>query len=165
MFERYTQSARRAVFYAKASTLLKNAPALDSVHLLEGLMWRKGSRAQLLFRLRDKLPSYGGPRFKAAALQTTINGTNPQLTDAAKKILAWAAMEAEALNDYWIDTDHLLLGILCEPESLAAQQLGQAGITLESARNLVQGERTRSKRPVWLNLIFSRWRERKGRKR
>ena len=108
-------------------------------------MWRKGSRAQLLFGLRDKLPNYGGQRFKARALHGTINGKNPQLTNDCKKILAWAAIEAEALNDYWIDTDDLLLGILCEPKSLAAQHLGQAGITLESARELVQGGRARSR--------------------
>jgi ATP-dependent Clp protease ATP-binding subunit ClpA len=169
MFERYTGSARRAIFYARASTLLKDAPALDSVHLLEGLMWRKGSRAQMLFRLRERLPSYSGQRFKAAALQTTINGKNPQLTNDAKKILAWTAMEADAMNEYWVDTDHLLLGILCESASLAAQHLAQARITLENARAVVmQHSRSQSKGPLslvnWMNPGWRAWKRGKDKR-
>ncbi len=125
-------------------------------------MWRKGSQAQVLFRLRENLPHYRGERFNATALRTTIKGKNPQLTDDAKKILAWTAIEAEAMNDYWIDTDHLLLGILCEPRSLAAQHLSQVGITLKNVRAVViRHGRSRSGRPMWLNWLLFRWRERK----
>ncbi len=42
------------------------------------------------------------------------------------------------MGDYWIDTEHLLLGILAEPSSLAAQHLAKAGIYLESARRVVK---------------------------
>ena len=38
----------------------------------------------------------------------------PLLADDAKKALARTGWEADAMNDYWIDTEHLLLGILGE---------------------------------------------------
>jgi ATP-dependent Clp protease ATP-binding subunit ClpA len=62
----------------------------------------------------------------------------PQLTNDSKKILARAAMEADALRDYWIDTKHLLLGILAEPTCLAVQHLAKASIRLKIARRLVR---------------------------
>jgi Clp amino terminal domain, pathogenicity island component len=46
-------------------------------------------------------------------------------------------MEADRIGNKWIDTDHLLLGILCEPDCLAAQELVKAGIPLEKARHIV----------------------------
>jgi ATP-dependent Clp protease ATP-binding subunit ClpA len=61
----------------------------------------------------------------------------PPLTDEVKKILARTAMEADAMRDYWIDAEHLLLGILAEPNCTAARNLAKAGITLKSARRVV----------------------------
>jgi len=37
-----------------------------------------------------------------------------RLTDEVKRTLAYASMEADAMGDGWVDTDHLLLGILRE---------------------------------------------------
>jgi hypothetical protein len=98
MFERYTESARRSIFYARASAILQSASKIDAVHLLCGLMWPDLSRAQALFRLREKFPQYGKfPR--GAVLRSTINHGNLVLTDEAKKILAWSAIEADAMGD------------------------------------------------------------------
>ena len=58
-----------------------------------------------------------------------------------QKILAYSAMEANAMGDAWFDTDHLLLGTLCESNCQAAQQLNAAGLTLENARSVVMENR------------------------
>jgi hypothetical protein len=34
MFERYTEPARRAIFYARAIAIINGAPMIDSTHLL-----------------------------------------------------------------------------------------------------------------------------------
>jgi ATP-dependent Clp protease ATP-binding subunit ClpC len=124
MFERYTESAKRAIFYARAVTIINGAPAIDSIHLLCGLMWDKNSRAQNLFGLRERFPSYCGFPHKSGAVRAT-SSQNMQLTLDAKRILARTASEAAAMHDDWIGTDHLLLGILREPTCLAAQHLAQ----------------------------------------
>jgi ATP-dependent Clp protease ATP-binding subunit ClpA len=97
-----------------------------------------GSRAQELFHLREFFPLYCGCPHKYASLKAAPEREGPPLTYAAKKIVAKAAMEADALHDHWIDTEHLLLGILAEPTCLAAQYLGMAGITLNDARRIVR---------------------------
>jgi hypothetical protein len=58
MFERYTEPARKAIYYAWASMRMQKDPALDSIHLLRGLIWRDRTRAEVLFQLRDKFPQY-----------------------------------------------------------------------------------------------------------
>jgi ATP-dependent Clp protease ATP-binding subunit ClpA len=138
MFERYTESARRAIFYARAVTFLNDAPAIDSSQLLYGLMWEADSRAQIFFGLREKFPLYCQRPYKAAHFTRVLKRRDmPLLTDDTKRILARTAMEADGMGDYWIETEHLLVGILAEPESTAAQHLAKAGITLEDARRLV----------------------------
>jgi len=122
---------------------------IDPLHLLWGLMWPNPSRAQVLFRLREKFPQYRG-RPQHSLLITTLK-KELHLTHEGKKILAWSAMEADAMGDVWVDTDHLLLGILREFECQAAQQLTAAGLTLENARAVVM--ENRSSRPDYGPVI------------
>jgi ATP-dependent Clp protease ATP-binding subunit ClpA len=166
MFERYTEPARRAIFYARAVAIINNAPMIDSTHLLWGLMWPDTSRAQVLFHLREKFPQYR--RSSRSSLVATWKGQDLRLTDEVKKILYYSSKEADAMGDAWVDTDHLLLGILCISDCQAAQQLNAAGIVLENSRPVVMGNQ--SSRPdygpviplgsslSWLELLMSRWR-------
>jgi hypothetical protein len=110
MFERYTQSARRAIFYARAVTFLNDALAIDSSQLLYGLMWEADSRAQIFFRLREIFPLYEQRPYKAAHFTRVLKRSDiPLLTDDTKRILARTAMEADAMGDYWIETEHLVM--------------------------------------------------------
>jgi len=177
MFERYTEPARRVIFFARAIAIRNSAPMIDSTHLLWGLMWPDTSRAQVLFRLREKFPQYRR-RSHDSLLIATWKGKDLRLTDEVKKILAYSAMEADAMGDAWVDTDHMLLGTLCEPDCQAAQQLIAAGITLENARPVVM--ENRSSRPdygpviplgktpsprVWLKSNWCWWKARWSEKR
>ena len=177
MFERYTEPARRAIFFAHAIAIIDNGPMIDSTHLLWGLMWPDTSRAQLLFRLREKFPQYHR-RPRHSLLSTTLKSKGLNLTDEGKRILARAAMEADAMGDAWVDTDHLLLGILCESDCQAAQQLTAAGLTLENTRPVVMQNRSsrpdygpvippgRSPSPrVWLASKWCWWKARRSEKR
>jgi len=149
MFERYTEPARRTIFYTRAIAIINSAPKIESIHLLCGLMWPDTSRAQVLFRLREKLPQYWQSSRHSVLIAT--KGQNLPLTDEVKRILAGAKMEADAMGDAWIDADHLLIGILRESDCPAAQQLIAAGITLENARSLVM--ENRSSRPDYGPVI------------
>jgi len=68
------------------------------------------------------------------------------LTVDLKRVIACTALEADELKDRWIDTDHLVLGILREEQNAAATRLKSVGLNLEKARQLVianQGSRSR----------------------
>ena len=147
MFERYTEPAKRAIFFARAITLLNGAPTIDSGDLLCGLMWDATFRAQTLFRLHEFFPVHRGAPYRFGDYKAVHQSEGPPLSNDCKRILARTPLEADILGDYWIDTEHLLLGTLAEKNSLAAQQLAKAGITFGSAQRTVVANK--SSRPEY----------------
>lgn len=132
MFERYSLPSRRAIFFARAAALAAGAAEIDSMHILSALTLEKSSRANALFRLRERFPKEAA-RMRAAMRRARTEGNLP-LTGDSKRILAYTAEEANRMDDYWIDTDHLVLGILREDNCTAAARLAAAGLTMEQAR-------------------------------
>ena len=60
-------------------------------------------------------------------------GGLPQ-TPGAKKVIEYGMEEADSLHHNYLGTEHILLGLLRGPESVAAQVLHDSGVTLEEAR-------------------------------
>src|SRR5689334_3849769 len=120
MFERCTESMRRAIFFATWHARLAETLNIDPVHLLRALMWDENSRANTLFQLRQHFPLHHTcpSRF---ATSKDVPEVETFLEEDTKSVLRAALAEADMLGDYWIDTEHLLLGILKEPASVAAQ--------------------------------------------
>ena len=132
-FARYTLAARRAVFFARNAAFNEGARQIEPGHILLGLAIETDSLANKAFRLNEivvtrTLPD--PPQTKAAF--------EPSLTIDAKRVLAYAEEEATRANDYWIDSDHLVLGIVREGSSAAAIRLREAGIVIELAREVVK---------------------------
>ncbi len=114
MFERYAPSSRRAIFFAREAALHESDSDIDSHHLLLGLL-REPNRANSIFRLSDLLPDDAR---RQAALPKYPEPHDLALANDAKRILAYAAEEANRLENYWIDAEHLVLGVLRENRSL-----------------------------------------------
>ena len=57
-----------------------------------------------------------------------------RLTDQAKKVIELAVDEARRLSHHYIDTEHLLIGIMREGEGVAAGVLDSMGVNLERVR-------------------------------
>jgi hypothetical protein len=117
--------------------------SLTSVDLLAGLLFDHDSRAQTLFGLREYFPIYEGRPWKYATLPERKRA--PVFDKEMSKILAQTIREANHMGDYWMDTEHLLLGILRVPGCLAAQYLSRVGLGLEATRESIQ--QNRSSRP------------------
>ena len=139
MFERYTEAARRALFFARYETSQFGGTAIETEHLLLGLLHRgKGLVARILAHAQVPLDS----------LRTEIEGrlssgvkvaTSVEIPFSAetKRVLQFAAQEADRLKHNHIGTEHLLLGLLREEKSVAASILVGRGLRLEEVRNLV----------------------------
>ena len=127
MFEKYTEKARRVIFFARYECSTDGSSTIESHHLLIGLMRESTG---LLALYLDSLASQGEIRAEIAKL-TTIQEPRPPiptsvdlpLSEECKHILAFAAEEAERLGHVHIGTEHLLLGILREENGLAAKLL------------------------------------------
>jgi ATP-dependent Clp protease ATP-binding subunit ClpA len=59
-------------------------------------------------------------------------------TDRAMKAMSLAQAEARSHNHCFIDTEHMLLGLLVEPEALGARTLAALNISLDDVRMRVQ---------------------------
>ena len=134
VFERYTKQCKRAVFFAQQTALRGGATSIDSGHLLLGLLSEPGTRADTVFRLRELMPDEVS-RQKGVLKENIVKGTIPLSLDS-RRAVAYAEWEANQLRDYWIDTEHLILGLLREGTS-AAKRLREVGLDLKTCRNSV----------------------------
>ena len=120
--------------------------AINSTHLLLGLLRETDGRANIIFRLRESLPEEVA-QLAALKKQQLADGTIPLSTDG-RRVIAYAAREANGLRDYWIDTEHLVLGILRDGDNAAAARLREIGLDIEtSRRRVIESKDSRPPRP------------------
>lgn len=121
MFERYTEKARRAIFFARYEASQLGSPEIDTEHLLLGLLRENKSLFPWSHNVTDQI------RKRVEALtpvrEKTSTAVDLPLTTAAKRVLHFAKEEADRLAHKHIGTEHLLLGLLDEDGGLAAQLL------------------------------------------
>jgi ATP-dependent Clp protease ATP-binding subunit ClpC len=60
-----------------------------------------------------------------------------RFTDQARRVVVLAQEEARMLGHGYIGTEHILLGLLSEPEGLAARALSSLGVSLDAVREQV----------------------------
>src|SRR5262245_55598519 len=108
MFERYSERARRVIFFARYEASQFGSTAIETEHLLLGLIkedanvmarflggsWRIDVRKEIEARItkREKVPT----------------AIDLPLSQECKRILAYAADEAQRLNHRHIGAEHLL---------------------------------------------------------
>ena len=114
-------------------------------------------RANVLFKLCECFPDLATRQEQFRRVSPLVKQL--EWPDGSKWILSYTADEAGQLADYWIDTEHLVLGILREHSCAAALRLNGASIYLHSAREMVAGNK--SSRPdygpvPWLWRMQSR---------
>lgn len=62
-----------------------------------------------------------------------------RLTDRARRALAFAEEEARTLNHNYVGCEHLVLGLIREPEGVAGRALASFGLGLDRARAVLGG--------------------------
>jgi enamine deaminase RidA (YjgF/YER057c/UK114 family) len=138
MFERYTEPARRVLFFSRYEATQFGSRSIDAEHLLLGLL-RETAIGRLVaaqtgvplevlrtaigdrITFREKIPTSVEIPFSAET----------------KRILQHAAEEADRLQHRHIGSPHLLLGILLEERSVAASVLTSHGMRIDSLREEV----------------------------
>jgi ATP-dependent Clp protease ATP-binding subunit ClpC len=136
MFERYTESARRALFFSRYEASQLGSISIDPEHLLLGLL--RDSRA--LSALTRVSPEGLRQEIEKAVVFKEKLSTSVEIpfTDASKRVLQFAAEEADGLRHQHIGTEHLLLGLLREEHSAAAAALVAHGVRLSDVRQGVE---------------------------
>ena len=162
MFERYTEKARRVIFFARYEASQFGSPYIETEHLLLGLIREDKALANRFLRSHAAVESIR----KQIEARTTVRekvstSVDLPLSHECKRVLAYAAEEAERLSHKHIGTEHLLLGLLREEKSFAAEILHERGLRLATIREELarsQSEKLLSNRPKESSLLaeFSR---------
>jgi ATP-dependent Clp protease ATP-binding subunit ClpC len=135
MFERYTEKARRAIFFARYEASQFGSTYIETEHLLLGLLRENKAIADRFLRARISIETIR----KELEGRVTIGEKLPTSMDMplsaeCKRVLAYAQEEAERMSHKHIGTEHLFAGLLREEGSLAAQILQERGVSLSAVR-------------------------------
>jgi ATP-dependent Clp protease ATP-binding subunit ClpA len=136
MFERYTERARRVVFFARYEASQYGSDNIEAEHLLLGLV-REDPHVIKRFVTRADVDIKTKVEERIVRHPKISTSMDLPLTREGKQILAYAHEEAERLHHGHIGTEHLLLGMLRESTSLAAHLLGEIGMKLDDVRVLL----------------------------
>jgi hypothetical protein len=135
MFERYTLTARRSIFFARYEASQFGSPYIETEHLLLGVLREDKALGNRLLasyakveELRNAIMRRGDTGLKVST------SVDLPLSHESKRALAYGAEEGQRLHQKHIGTEHLLLGLLREEKCFAAQLLREQGVTVELVR-------------------------------
>jgi len=136
MFERFTEGARRTIFFAREEANRFGSTQIETEHLLLGICADKALTEHLLRPVSAK-------EIRAQIEQDRLRGegSSPNvdlpLSDESKRVLKLGAEQADRLQDRHIGNEHLLLGVLTAEKSYAARLLRRNGVSLSTIREQI----------------------------
>jgi ATP-dependent Clp protease ATP-binding subunit ClpA len=140
MVEKYSDGANRAIFLARTEAGDDRSPSIESEHLLQGVIAADKERmASFITRAsRDAIQE------KVLRAKKVYSGGSPSSDDRpmsgeCKRALTAAGEEAANLKSANIELEHLLLGLLREPKSVAGRILTEQGLSLGPLRQKLGG--------------------------
>ena len=138
MWQRFTERARKVVFYAQEEAQKFGEGYVSTEHLLLGLVRESDSvAARVLERLGVSLSRIRAEVEKQLPRGDARPSQDMTLTPRAKRVIDLAYDEARNLNNNYIGTEHLLLGLIREGDGLAGRVLAKLGVDIERARREV----------------------------
>ncbi len=139
-FERFTEKAKKVLTLAQDEAEKSHHSYIGTEHLLLGLLREgDGLAAKVLANLGVEID-------KVRSTIESVLGRNERVivqqiipTSRVKKVIEIAFEEAKRMNNTYVGTEHLLLGLLIEGEGIAAHVLEDLGASLEKVRQEMEG--------------------------
>jgi ATP-dependent Clp protease ATP-binding subunit ClpC len=147
----FSQGARSALARTRQEARRLNHNFVGTEHLLLAIMRSPSTVAVKI------LAEIGiSPNAVCANIENFVgHGAAAEVTDALpytpriKKALALAGKEAKALEDSYVGTQHLLLGLLAENDGVAGRVLKSFNLDLKTVRHKVIEEMASTSREEW----------------
>ncbi len=138
MFEKYTEKARRAIFFARYEASQFGSPTIETEHLLLGVLRADRILVNRLLRSPDSVEEIRKEIERSTSVREKIStSVDLPVSNEGKRVLAYTAEEAERLGHKHIDTCHMLLGLLREEKSFAAKLLNDQKVYLSQVREQI----------------------------
>lgn len=149
MWQRFTERARKVVFYAQEEAQRFGEGYVSAEHLLLGLLRDEGCvGCQVLGRLDKNVNAVVAEVEKQLPLGEARPSRDMTLTPRAKRVIDLAYDEARNLGNNFIGTEHLLLGLIREGEGLVSRAIAKFGLDLEDVRIEVQAIQNGEPAPI-----------------
>ncbi|MEV6100172.1 Clp protease N-terminal domain-containing protein [Nocardia sp. NPDC051981] len=150
MFERFTDTARRAIVLAQEEARLLGHDWIGTEHLLLGLL--HGGDPIAGQALADVGLDLSGLRERVnQAVGVQENGVpagHIPFTPRSKKVLEMSLREAMRLQHNYIGPEHLLLALVAEGSGVASQVLISEGATTDDLRDRIDARMAASPGPT-----------------
>src|SRR5439155_22429910 len=127
MFERYTERARRSIFYARELVSVYGSMLIDTEHVLLGILREDPN---VIARL---LPSKTNEDIRSEAEKGIVpkpkipTSIDIPLSKGSERILAHAMEEGEMLGHPAVGVEHLPLGVVRQDDGAGGQTRRSAG--------------------------------------
>src|SRR5438034_384128 len=136
MFERYTERARRVIFFARYEASQLGSNSIETEHLLLGLIREgKGLTSRIFSKSHLSMESIRKEIEGRALYRDKVStSVDIPLSPESKRTLGYASEEAERMLHNYIGTEHILLGLMREEKCVAAAILAEKGMRLSAVR-------------------------------
>ncbi len=137
MWERFTEQARKIILSAQEKAKELNHDFVDTEHILFGILEEKNCIAtKVLSGIVDLKIVYNN-LFDFLIPQKKKKSKEINFTPSSRRVLEYSFEEARILGHTHIGTEHILLGLIREKNSIASKILTDAGLDLEKVRRQV----------------------------
>lgn len=139
MYELFSDRARKVMELANQEAKRFSHEYIGTEHILLGIakcgpcgavevLRRCGSSLSSIKIELESLIQSGPDMVNMGKLPVTIR---------TKNVIEYAIEESRNLNHYYVETEHILLGLLREREGIAAQVLMNRGLTVDNVRDTI----------------------------
>ena len=138
MLNRFTQRAQKVLQLAQEEAIRMKHESIGTEHILLGLIREGGgiaAKALEAIEVNTQLIEEGVKELVGVGEKDV--GPIVHYTPRAKKVIELSVDESRKLGHSYIGTEHLLLALIREGEGVAARVLGNAGVSLNKARQQV----------------------------
>jgi hypothetical protein len=138
VFERFTELARQVVVLAQEEARILKHNHIGVEHLLLGLLRvEEGLAARVLESLGLTVERVRAEVVRVVGSGEELTSGQIPFTPDGKRVLELSLREALALEDNYIGTAHVLLGLVRDNEGLAIQMLRDLGVDSQAIRDEV----------------------------
>ena len=141
--ERLTIKAAEAIQAAAAEAQRRGNPSIEDIHLLSALLEQEESVVvPVLQKVGVNVARLREPLNRALErLPKQSGGSAASVSRELNKILELAELEARALQDEYVSTEHLLLGLATQKGSTTHELLSEQGATRETLKEALDAVR------------------------
>lgn len=139
MWQRFSESARKSVFYAQEEALVFNEHIVTPEHLFLGLMHGEENLAKhIMIDAGMEINDIKKALVDTFRVKEPRQTFDLQLSDSSKSAIDYAYSEARELNNAYIGTEHLLIGVLHQANSSVCKICEANGLSLDKAREIAK---------------------------